>query len=59
MAKVTDRQAGTGNWGREFMEGERRSLDLNGLGGFSLARAEFGLEGCMDECIWNHTRLCK
>lgn len=29
------------------------------LGGFSLARPEFGHEGCMDECIWNHTHLCK
>lgn len=59
MAKVTDRQAGTGKRGREFMEVERRSLGLNRLGGFSLARAEFGHEGCMDECIWNHTHLCK
>lgn len=59
MAKFTDRQAETGKWGREFMERERRSLDLNRLRDFSLARAEFGPEGCMDECIWNHNHLCK
>lgn len=48
MAKVTDRQAGTGKCGREFMEGEWRCLGSDRLGGFSLARAELGHGGYRD-----------